>query len=120
MRRIDFYAMSAWPSSRFVKIAYEIKVARGDWLKELANPDKTEVFRALSDKFFFVLADGIWRDVDLGADRPEGVIIAKAGRLRMKRRPKIDYAAQPVELSMGFMAAFMKRAVIQAVERGRR
>jgi hypothetical protein len=62
MRVIDAFAMSLWPSEDYVRIAYEIKVDRSDWLRELQEPTKRAQAYYLADKFYFVFPDGFeWR-----------------------------------------------------------
>lgn len=39
-RYIDFFAFNLWPSKKFWKVAYEIKVLRSDFTKELNDPTK--------------------------------------------------------------------------------
>ncbi len=59
MRQIDAFAMAIWPSMNYQRIAYEIKVSRADFLKELREPMKKAQAYYLSDKFYFVVAPGI-------------------------------------------------------------
>lgn len=52
--RIDVWAMNVWPSGGFVTIAYEIKVSRGDFLRELKDDHKRDWALTFSDEFYFV------------------------------------------------------------------
>lgn len=63
-RYIDAFAMNCYPSKGHLRVAYEVKVSRADWLRELREPDKCAPAIALSHRFYFVLADGIWRPED--------------------------------------------------------
>ncbi len=45
-QRLDAWAMALWPSERYQRIAYEVKVSRSDFLAELQKPRKRR--RALS------------------------------------------------------------------------
>lgn len=56
-RTIDAYAMALWPSRGLVLHAFEIKSARSDWLREMKNPAKAEVFCELADFFWLVVGD---------------------------------------------------------------
>ena len=53
-QRIDAWTMNCWPSSRFLRISFEVKVYRSDFLKELASPGKREFAMSVSNKFYFV------------------------------------------------------------------
>lgn len=63
-RKIDAFAMALWPSLGYERVAYEIKVSRQDWLRELNSPIKKTQAYLLSDHFYFVLAEGIFRKED--------------------------------------------------------
>jgi len=53
-RWADAVAMSLYPSRGLELHGFEIKVARGDWLKELASPDKAEAVAAFCDRWWVV------------------------------------------------------------------
>lgn len=53
-RRVDFWAMACWRSLGYQKIAYEIKISRADFLKELRSPTKRQFALSISDQFYFV------------------------------------------------------------------
>lgn len=63
-RYIDAFAMNLWPSTGHLRVAYEVKVSRGDWLRELRSPEKHAAAISLSHRFYFVLADGVWKPED--------------------------------------------------------
>lgn len=52
--RLDGWAMNVWPSNGYRTIAYEIKVSRGDFLRDLKNPEKREWALAFTDEFYYV------------------------------------------------------------------
>lgn len=56
---IDAFALNCWPSKHFQRVAYEVKVNRGDFLAELKNPDKREPFLRYSNLFYFVAPVGL-------------------------------------------------------------
>lgn len=60
-RRIDAWAMHCWPSERFERTAYEVKVARSDFLGELKQPKKRRVALLHSNSFYFITPPGIAR-----------------------------------------------------------
>ena len=52
--RLDGWAMNVWPSNGYRTIAYEIKVSRGDFLREMKQPDKRAWALTFTDEFYFV------------------------------------------------------------------
>ena len=58
-QRIDVFAMHCWPSKKFKRVGYEIKISRNDFLNEIKKPDKriaTELFTNLA---YFVAPAGL-------------------------------------------------------------
>jgi hypothetical protein len=58
-RAIDLFVMHLWPSKNFYRIAYEIKVSKSDFTKELANKEKRAPFTRFANQFFFVTPSGL-------------------------------------------------------------
>lgn len=65
--RIDFWALNCWPS-QMESVGYEIKVSRGDWLRELADPEKRRAAMGVCNTFYFVAPKGMIKQAEL----PEG------------------------------------------------
>lgn len=60
-RIIDAYAMNCWRMNGYLRIAYEIKLTRADFKKEIEQPTKREPAMRLSNQFYFVCPpDVIW------------------------------------------------------------
>ena len=53
-KRVDAWALNCYPSSNHLKVAYEIKVYRSDFLNEMKNPKKRQEGLNLSNQFYFV------------------------------------------------------------------
>lgn len=121
-RYIDAFAMNLWPSMKHVRIAYEVKASRNDWLRELRLPTnlvglrqiqwkpKCEHAVALSNRFYFVLAEGVWRPQDR-AMLPKGtgvkVVCADGTRSRnLVRAPTRQLGPIPD----GFVAMLLRAA----------
>lgn len=66
--RIDGWAINVWPSGGFITIAYEIKVNRGDFLRELRDPRKRNWALEFSDEFYFVAPYGLIDRAELPAE----------------------------------------------------
>ena len=64
-QRLDFWAIEAIPSKRFRRAAYEIKISRSDFLKEIRNPYKRRRGLLLSNEFYFVAPVGMIKPDEL-------------------------------------------------------
>lgn len=64
-QRIDYFAMACWPSDRCERIAYEIKVTRSDFLRELKEPRKRKCALLYSNRFYFVTPAGLLRPEEI-------------------------------------------------------
>ena len=62
---IDFVAVGAWHSTRYAVHGYEIKVSRGDWLKELKKPDKADAGMARCDFWYLAAPAGVMKPHEL-------------------------------------------------------
>lgn len=52
-QRIDFWAMSSYPSENFLKYSFEVKTSRSDFLREIKNPDKRKWAMRYSNHYIF-------------------------------------------------------------------
>ncbi len=52
-RTIDLFALNCWRSGGFRAVAYEVKVSRGDFMRELADPSKRSPAEALAAECYF-------------------------------------------------------------------
>ena len=66
-QRIDAFALSCWGRHQ-ERIAYEIKVSRSDWLRELKKPRKRAMARRYSTQFYFVAPKGLIKVEELPPD----------------------------------------------------
>lgn len=58
-RTIDVFAINCYPSTHHHRIAYEIKVSREDFKRELAEPMKRKPALYISNQFYFVTPPGL-------------------------------------------------------------
>lgn len=99
----DFLAVHNWKP--FLTIAVEIKVYRNDWIKELENPAKAEVFASQVNEFWVaappkvVLPDEVPEGWGLYHCYPDG--------LKAVKRPKRDMEKQ---LSADLMRSLLRQA----------
>lgn len=54
-RTADAVAMNCWPSRGMEIHGFEIKTARGDWLREVRAPEKAEAVAQYCDRWFIVV-----------------------------------------------------------------
>lgn len=104
-RHADAVAVGLWPSRGLFVEGIEIKVHRGDWLKELAQPEKADDIARWCD-FWWVAAgtDDIVREGELPPNW--GLLVLKGEKLYCKKQaPKLE----PQALDRAFVAAMFRR-----------
>lgn len=104
-RYIDLYAMNMWASKKNLKVAYEIKASRADFVRELKEPAKREKARAVADECWFATPAGLvrWDEIPEGW----GLIEATEGGLRVKKQAQ---QVMVVQLPLTFTCAIARRA----------
>lgn len=105
-RSADFIAVGLWPSRGLEVNGIELKRFRGDWLKELKNPEKQENIFKYCDRFW-LLTDN--EDIAKIEEIPTswGWMHIKGSRIFIKKEaPKLE----PTPISKGFLVAMLKRA----------
>lgn len=108
LRSIDFFALNVWPSENFQRVAYEIKVSRSDWISEIKNPTKRAQAYYLSNAFYFVLLDSIFRPKEDNDKSLYGcgiLLISKDMQITEYRKP-LRREAWPIPEY--FMASFLR------------
>lgn len=58
-QRLDAWAINLYPSKNFLKITYEVKVSRSDFLHEIKHPEKRQQGLAFSNEFYFATPAGL-------------------------------------------------------------
>lgn len=104
--RLDAWAMHLWPSTNFKRVTYEIKVSRGDFLRELKSPQKRKLGLLYSNLFYFVTPRGLVKPNEVP---PEAGLI----EFDADGSPRYPVAAPWREgnrPSFGFMAAAFRQA----------
>jgi hypothetical protein len=102
----DAVAIQLWPSRGHQILGFELKVSRGDWLRELKNRKKTEESAFVFCHQWWVVADrGCVQDGELPATwgllGPSG-----QGLAIIKQAPELT----PQEIDLSFLAAVLRRA----------
>lgn len=103
-RTVDGIAMGLWPSRGMEIHGFEVKVARGDWRRELEDPGKAEDVFAFFDRFWIVAPKGIVRREEMPPTW--GLMVPHGGRLVAEvDAPKLS----PKEVTRAFVAAVLRR-----------
>lgn len=58
---IDAWAMHPYPSKQNCRVAYEVKVSRGDFLRDIKQPHKHRAALVHSNEFYFAAPEGMLR-----------------------------------------------------------
>jgi hypothetical protein len=111
-KRVDAWAMQAWPSfgsqkkekAPHLRRAFEVKVNRSDVTVELRNPDKRWMAYAISHEFWFVAPTGLILPKEL--DRTDGLMEYDGEALHIRKAPWVRETMPP---KWSFVAALARR-----------
>lgn len=67
-QRIDFWVINMYPSKDYLKIGFEVKVSRGDFLNEMKHPSKRKQAMGLSNQFYFIAPKGLLKEHEIPED----------------------------------------------------
>lgn len=105
-RSIDAWAMNLWPSKQFRSVAYEVKVSRSDFARELEDPSKRGAAEEIAGECWFLTPSGLVRPDEV----PEGwglVVAREDGSLATQRMPTQRKVVAP---TLEFFAAVARRS----------
>jgi len=94
---IDAFVMNVWPSSKYARYAFEIKVSRQDLMHELNHPEKRDWSMGISNEFWFVCAPGICTPDEI----PENcglMVVSKNGKMLRSLKRAQFRENQPLNL----------------------
>lgn len=103
-RYADALAFGIWPSRGYKIIGFEIKVSRGDWIKELKDPAKSDAIQKYCDHWIIAVSNTA---IIKASEVPEtwGVVLCANDKLvSVKEAPKLE----PAALDMAFVASVMR------------
>jgi hypothetical protein len=111
-RLIDFYAFNCWHSKGFLRVAYEVKISRGDFKRELAEPAKREPAMKLCNEFYFICPEGMLRadEIPAGCGLRD---VSETGRIRTRLRAPRREVGEP---ALPFMASLARRVATMEKE----
>jgi len=106
-RTADALAMGLWPSRGMELNGFEVKVTRGDWLRELRDPAKADEIFQFCDRWWVVAAD---KKIVLPGELPPtwGLLVPRNGGLGAETEaPRLT----PSPLDKPFLAAILRKTV---------
>lgn len=105
-RRCDLIAFGVWKSTGNKVIGHEIKVDRGDWLRELQQPEKSDAFAAYVDSWYLVAPPGVVRLEELRTNW--GLLeLSRSDMLRVRKQPTPNASAKAMDRNM--LAAVLRK-----------
>ncbi|MBP8000995.1 MAG: hypothetical protein KA314_09305 [Chloroflexi bacterium] len=102
-RWIDLWAVNMYPSKGNIKIAYEIKASRSDFLRELEDPLKRSGAEAWSNECYFVAPAGLISPKEL----PEGWGLIELTLSGLRKKVAAPY--REVRLTEPFIYSVLRR-----------
>lgn len=107
-QRMDAWAMNLYPSKKYHRICYEIKVSRSDFMHEIKNPDKRKQGLELSNQFYFVTPPGLVKKEEIPLEC--GLIEVKedGSSKVIVQAPMRECAPPPIHLVMSIMRRAME------------
>jgi hypothetical protein len=106
----DVMVMGLWPSRGLTLEGFEIKVSRGDWIREVRDPKKAESLFQYCDRWWLLVSSAdIVQDLEL--PEPWGLLAPKGRGLGIvKQAPRLT----PDPMNRSMLAALLKRAWMRA------
>lgn len=111
-QRMDAFAMHTWPSRKFHRVGYEIKLSRGDFLNELKQFYKRDWAMSITNEFWFVAPPKIIEVAEL----PENcglLIVTGDGNGLKTARAAVQRSVE--DLKMPQIASILRKASPQTV-----
>jgi hypothetical protein len=105
-RYADAVAMNLFPSRGLELHGFEIKVSRGDWQRELKNPEKAETISQYCERWWIVAPKGLVQKEELPVTR--GLLELEGDKLRIAVQAPLLPDRKP--FSRPFIAALLRRS----------
>lgn len=112
-RRLDLVALNLFSTHRFRIVGFELKVDRGDWLRELSNFQKSEEWVAVVDAFYLVTPPKLVKTDEL----PEGWGHLELCGSRMMTRRHAAEKPPRVEMPREIACRFLGRLASKLTQR---
>lgn len=105
-RTADAVAMALWPSLDHAIHGFELKVSRGDWLRELKQPNKATEVQRYCDHWWLVAGDDSVSPHSHDLPSTWGHLVMRHGNLVIARQAPL---LTPAPISRGFFAALARK-----------
>lgn len=119
-QRLDAWAINLYPSNNFLKITYEVKVSRSDFLHEIKHPEKRKQGLLLSNEFYFATPAGLVKKEEIPPECGLIYIYPESGGTRIivpaPFRETDEYASWRFFASVARRAAASDRDRDQAIK----
>jgi hypothetical protein len=112
-RTADAVAMSLYPSRGLYLHGFEVKVSRGDWRRELKDPEKAEEIARFCHFWWIVAPQGVVDAHDLPPDWGL-LVLNKGGKLHVERQAP-QTAADPI--TYPFLASILRKVQESTIPR---
>lgn len=109
---VDAVVLGLWPSSGLVRRAFEVKISRSDFLRELNTPGKNQFARENCHEFWFVAPAGVIKPHEV--PEGDGWLAPRNGSLVVQKQPTRRTVRERPE----FIAA-LGRAAFKTLEKAR-
>lgn len=105
IQHLDAFALDLYPSKEYRSVAYEVKVSRGDFMREIDDPGKRAFAEKVAGECYFAAPAGLVKVDEI----PEGwgLLECTTGGLRVA---KIATQRKPEPWSMSFLASIARRS----------
>jgi len=119
---IDVVVFFLWPSDGLRRAAFEIKVSRSDWLKELQQPLKNEDARKSNHEFWYLAPADVIKEEELPKDtgwmKPHGQGLSIV-RHPVRHTPVVDDSTIAALIRSVTSSRYKKRVVKDLLEKSR-
>lgn len=109
-QRMDAFAFNTWPSKKHRRIAFEVKVSRGDFLSEIKDPSKRASAMLVSNQFFFVCPLGLVKKEEIPEDCGLIEIKPTGGRKFTVKAPHREISDPPMRFISSLLRAASRKA----------
>lgn len=100
----DAFVFGTWPSRGFRIIGFEIKSYRGDWLRELKNPEKAEGLSRFCDEWWLVAEENVAKADEIPATWGWACPAEKGLKVLKKPAPEL----KPKEITRVFLMSIIR------------
>lgn len=102
---LDAYAVSKEAGKKHIRVAFEIKISRSDFLSELEKPTKRDFAYSVSNEFYFVAPKDVVKENEVPEDA--GLLYATENSLTLQK--KAPYRGADDMLSVSFVVMLLRQ-----------